>query len=183
MIYLVVFLLFAACSNEQEPTYHNQSSEVPPVVELPPYDDSASDPVVVDNTTLVEKQTFLIFHNLKRCWHDAPRVTWNDTLAHQAKVAALKCDLKAEGTGDSIGYGESLGQVKAQDRWYMEFLRRGPSFVRMVWQDTTELGCAHVVCGTKDVYYCKYAPPADLNNTAGKVKFLKRDFMKCNGTN
>jgi hypothetical protein len=142
---------------------------------------------------IAEVQQFMIFHNLKRCWHDAPRLKWNAALAQAAKEAASQCSFKRMEASDSIAFGESLGQIKAQDDWYMEFLSYpyGKSeypdsvgnFARMVWQDTTDFGCAHVVCGSKDVYYCRYAPPANPVNAAGKVKFLKSDFMKCNGTN
>jgi len=188
--YFLAILLIFGCSNEREENHGDLPGG------LPSGDNSgggSNNNGYPGGGNIAEIQQFMIFHNLKRCWHDAPRVKWNAQLAEAAKEAASQCSFNRLAASDSIAFGESLSQIKAQDDWYMEFLSYpyGKSeypdsvgnFARMVWQDTTDIGCAHVVCGTKDVFYCKYSPSAQPLKATGKVKFLKSDFMKCNGTN
>lgn len=154
-----------------------------------------SEPTPLPNVpggNIAEVQQFMIFHNLKRCWHDAPRVKWSTDLAKQAKEAAETCELVTVNPYDSIAYGKDLGIVKAQDNWYMQFLsypygkdeytKSTRDFAHIVWQTTTHIGCAKVECGSQSVIYCKYEPQA-IGSAKGQVKFLKADFMKCNGTN
>lgn len=191
MKFLFLIALLFACSNEDKkevPEATNPTQEAPQPVPQPPTS------LPGGQGDIVEVQQFMVFHNLKRCWHDAPRVKWSEALAQAAKTHAARCTLDKFDPQDSIAFGESLGQIKAQDDWYMEFLSypwngstfddsKVGNFARMVWQDTREFGCAHVKCGSKDVYYCKYAPRAVPEAAKGKVKFLKQDFMKCTGTN
>lgn len=193
-ILFLIALLFS-CSNEEKkeiPETNNPTQESPQTQPTPQPQPPISLPG--GQGDVVEVQQFMIFHNLKRCWHDAPRLKWSEALADAAKDYAATCTLSKFDPQDSIAVGESLGQVKAQDDWYMEFLsypwngdtfndNQVGNFARMVWQDSTYFGCAHVKCGPKDVYYCKYAPRANPQAAKGKVKFLKKDFMTCNGTN
>ena len=190
MKYFLILFLLVGCSTEKEdvPETTTTTRNNPTPAPQPPSN------IPTGQGDVVEVQQFMVFHNLKRCWHDAPRVKWSEALAQAAKTHASRCALDKFEAQDSIAFGESLGQIKAQDDWYMEFLSypwngstfedsKVGNFARMVWQDTREIGCAHVKCGSKDVYYCKYAPRANPQAALGKVKFLKQDFMKCTGTN
>jgi hypothetical protein len=190
-VYLLVFLAFVGCSHdkktEDKPQGETPADDSPVVVPVP------APPSNVPSGDIVVRQQFMIFHNLKRCWHDAPRLTWDDGLAQAAARDAATCSLTTTSPGDSIAHGQSLGQIKAQDNWYMEFLSYPygkdtypdsvGNFARIVWQDSRTFGCAVAKCGGEDVYYCKYSPQADPDHAQGKVKFLKPDFMKCTGTN
>jgi len=158
---LVLACLISACSVKED--------KVPETTVKDPTEDPIEDPVGKDPVgkdpvplpggqgDVVEVQQFMIFHNLKRCWHETPRIKWNEDLARQAKRDASLCTLAKVEPQDSIAFGESLGQVKAQDNWYLEFLKypwtspdkyddaKAGNFARMVWKDTKEFGCAHVV--------------------------------------
>jgi hypothetical protein len=186
-IYFLVLFAALACSTEKKQTENEPEK---PVEHLPPVVVTMPAPAT---SNIVVKQQFMIFHNLKRCWHDAPRLTWDEGLAQAAARDAATCLLTTTNAGDSIAYGQSLGQIKAQDNWYLEFLTYPygkdsypdtvGNFARMVWQDSRTFGCAVTKCGGEDVYYCKYSPQADPDHAQGKVKFLKPSFLKCSGTN
>jgi uncharacterized protein YkwD len=189
---LLIILICLSCGEEKtthEPgTTQNEPSKQPEQPERLPPNEMPNIP----GGNVAEIQQFMIFHNLKRCWHDAPRLKWNAQIAEAAKVEALKCNFTKSSASDSIAHGVGLGQIKAQDNWYMQFLgfpygkAEYPAtvgdFAHIVWQDSREFGCASVKCGDENVYYCKYSPSADGDAT-NQVKFLKSDFMKCTGTN
>jgi len=206
-ILLLCFLAMVTCSKEDS---KEDKKEVPETTEEAPEEEPAEEspgeepteeeptPVPGGQGDVVEIQKFMIFHNLKRCWHETPRVKWSESLASQAKRDAARCTLAKAEAQDSIAFGESLDQVKAQDNWYLEFLKfpwrepakyddaKAGNFARMIWKDTKEIGCAHVKCGKNDVYYCKYSAKADPNNATGKVKYVNQDIkavLSCNGTN
>lgn len=197
-ILLLCFLAMIACSKEDS---KEDKKEVPETTEESPEAEPTEEepaPVPGGQGDVVEIQKFMIFHNLKRCWHETPRVKWSESLAAQAKRDAALCTLAKVEAQDSIAFGESLDQVKAQDKWYLEFLKfpwrepakyddaKAGNFARMIWKDTKEIGCAHVVCGKNDVYYCKYSAKADPMNATGKVNYVNKNIketLSCNGTN
>lgn len=195
--YLVIFLILFGCGGEKHE--ENKKEEPAPQTQRPKPQESPSkpqDPIPLPSEIpcgdVAEVQQFMIFHNLKRCWHDAPRVTWNKDLAEASKVEALKCNFTKSSTSDSIAHGVGLGQIKAQDDWYMQFLGfpygkeeysdSVADFAHIVWQDSREIGCASVKCGEENVYYCKYFPEASAD-ALNQVKFVQSDFYKCTGTN
>jgi len=192
--YLVAITLVACSTNTPDKketettTQPSEPTEQPNPIPVPLPSPTPSIP----GGGVAEVQQFMIFHNLKRCWHDAPRVKWSNELAAKAKVDAETCELVTVNPYDSIAYGKDLGIVKAQDNWYMQFLqypygkdeytKSTKDFAHIVWQSTQLIGCAKVQCASQSVIYCKYEPQA-IGSAKDQVKFLKSDFMKCNGTN
>jgi len=197
--YLLATSLIVSCASNQSKKESGASQPVPTPSkqpespqEKPPQVPSPSPLPSIPGGDVAEVQQFMIFHNLKRCWHDAPRVRWSTELAKKAKADAETCLLGVTNPYDSIAYGQDLDIVKAQDDWYMQFLyypygkdeytKETRDFAHIVWQTTTDIGCAKVQCASKNVIYCKYSPQANGPAT-GQVKMIQSDFMKCNGTN
>lgn len=142
----------------------------------------------------VEQQTYMVFHNLKRCWHNVPSVRWNEALADSARTHAERCTFARDpsfGLGESVGTGDT--QIKAMDDWYMEFLSfpfgkpdgnaKSERFSQMVWRSTSEIGCGSAQCGAKVYYVCRYSAKGNINGEFDKnVFWLKPDFMTCSGS-
>lgn len=142
----------------------------------------------------VEQQTYLVFHNLKRCWHNVGSVTWNQALADSAKAHAARCTYAKDenfSLGESVGIGND--QIKALDDWYMEFLKfpfgkpngtqDSQRFSQMVWKSTTEIGCGSFQCPRGKYFVCRYADKGNIVGEFDKnVLWLKPDFMTCSGT-
>lgn len=146
---------------------------------------------------IVEQQQYMVFHNLKRCWHRVADVKWSPKLADGAKAHAAKCTLAKDPVisgkiGENIAFGKGLGQIKAQDNWYMEFIffpygqkdgsDKTDHFSQIVWRETAEIGCASAKCGDQNYYVCRYSP---VGNVKGKydnnVYSIDPNFMKCTG--
>lgn len=145
---------------------------------------------------IVEKQQFMIFHNLKRCWHNVPDIAWDDTLAARASAHAAKCTLKPEsgrsGDGESVTFGVGLDLIKALDNWYLQgiFFPYGAAnapdnmreYAQMLWASSRSLGCAAAKCGNQNYYVCRYSPAGNTKGEAAKNVFkLKPDFATCTG--
>jgi len=145
---------------------------------------------------IVEKQQYLVFHNLKRCWHAVGDIQWDDTVAASAKAHAQKCTLAKDPLnvlyGENIAFGEGLGQIKAQDDWYMQFLyfpygqKEGSDttqeFSNIVWKETSKIGCGSAQCGSKSYYVCRYSAKGNIAGQYDKNVFmLKSDFGTCTG--
>ena len=144
-----------------------------------------------DMGNVVEKEQFLRFHNLKRCWHNAPDIKWNDQLAAEAKTYASRCVFAHAGGN----FGENLAMgynsiTASQDAWYMEYLRYNFSsgsfspatghFTQMVWIGSTELGCARVQCAQGAFDICRYKAAGNvIGQFQQNVKPLKSDISKC----
>jgi|GEM_PF-3423743 len=146
---------------------------------------------------IVEQQQYMVFHNLKRCWHRVADVKWSPQLAAGAKAHAARCTLAKDPSiagklGENIAHGKGLGQIKAQDNWYLPFIffpygqkngsKETAEFSQIVWRETSEIGCASAKCGDENYYVCRYSP---AGNVAGKydtnVYSLDAGFMKCTG--
>ncbi len=147
-----------------------------------------------------EKETFLRFHNLKRCWHSAPQIVWNQQLADEARAYASRC-VFAHDSSNGGRFGENLamgyrgsndmdGIIKANDAWYMEYLKYdfnagqfSPAtghFTQMVWIGSTELGCARVQCPQGPFDICRYKPAGNVIwQFKQNVKPLKDDISQC----
>jgi hypothetical protein len=133
----------------------------------------------------------MVFHNLKRCWHAAGDVQWDEALAATAKAHAQKCTLAKDLSNllyaENIAFGEGFGQIKAQDAWYMQFLsfpyglKDGTAttkeFSNIVWKETTKLGCGSASCGSKSYCVCRYSAKGNVQGQYDKNVFaLKPDF-------
>lgn len=190
----LLFLMLLACSG------HKGSSATPPSNPAPPSPNpSPTSPTSPgDAGGVVEQQQYMVFHNLKRCWHNVPNVKWNANLAAQAKSHAAKCTMAKDPSiagrvGENIAFGKDLGQIPAQDQWYMEFLsfpfgakngtEGSQEFSQIVWKATTDVGCASALCPQGNYYVCRYSP---AGNVAGQYDVnvfpLKSDYDKCTGT-
>lgn len=173
------------CPGNPSPNPTPQPSPQPPI---------PSDPGQ-DPGDLSEKETFLRFHNLKRCWHSAPSITWNQQLADEARAYASACRFAHDPNnggrfGENLAMGYTQGIVAANDAWYMEYLnydfQRGgfsPAtghFTQMVWIGSTELGCARVQCPQGPFDICRYKPAGNvLGQFQQNVKPLKDDISQC----
>ena len=161
---------------------------------------TSTQPVVDEPISdIVARQEYLIFHNLKRCWHNAPRVKWNAALAYSAKTWAQQCTYARDPSiagkyGESIAVGPGLGRIKAQDNWYMQFLAfpygkpdgtaYTQEFSQIVWKNTAEIGCADAVCPNGNYYVCRYAPGGNVaGQYAANVQWLVPTLFLCNGMN
>ncbi len=147
-----------------------------------------------DPGTIGEKETFLRFHNLKRCWHSAPAIVWNQQLADEARAYASRC-VFAHDSSNGGRFGENLAMgypdlVKSQDAWYMEYLKYdfnagqfSPAtghFTQLVWIGSTELGCARVQCPQGPYDICRYKPAGNvIGRFKENVKPLKDDISQC----
>jgi predicted small lipoprotein YifL len=198
-IMLALSLALTACGHKKEETK-------PPVEKLPPPSNGGggSQPMPMPippgsggQGDIVEKQQYMVFHNLKRCWHAVDDIVWDDALAATAKAHAQKCTLTKDTSiagvyGENLAYGEGLGQIKAQDDWYMQFLyfpygeKNGTAntqeFSNIVWKGTTKIGCGSALCGSKNYYVCRYSPRGNVEGQYDKNVFmLKPDFATCTG--
>ena len=159
----------------------SQPSPVPP--EMSPLPPSGG---------IVDQQQFMIFHNLKRCWHDSPKIKWSESLYQKAKAIADKCDFNYEEPALSTGHGEGLDIVKALDQWYLEGMIWFPygkneipdgmgRFAAMIWKDTKEMGCATTSCTNEPYFVCAYSGETNKAKAAANVSGLKPDFLTCTG--
>jgi hypothetical protein len=134
----------------------------------------------------------MIFHNLKRCWHDSPKIKWSESLYQKAKAIADKCDFNYEAPALSTGHGEGLDVIKALDQWYLEGMIWFPygkndipegmgRFAAMIWKETQEVGCATVTCTNEPYFVCAYSGETDKAKAASNVSGLKPDFLTCTG--
>lgn len=180
---LLSFALLLSCS-------HSKDQEADPAEKAP-------DSVVTPPGGIVEQQQYMVFHNLKRCWHRVGDVTWSQKLADGARAHAARCSLVKDKSivgrlGENIAFGKNLGQIKAQDNWYLQFIffpygqkdgtEKTNDFSQMVWKETTEIGCSSARCGDQNYYVCRYSA---LGNLPGKydvnVSSIDPGFMKCTG--
>lgn len=124
---------------------------------------------------------YLDAHNSVRAQHNAVDLVWNDTLADAATGWANNCQVQhSSGTLLSSPYGENLvagtGDFPVETAVAQFVLDEGdydPSnptynhFTQVVWQSTTQLGCAVSFCqnvfDTSAQYYvCLYSPPGNV---------------------
>jgi uncharacterized protein YkwD len=200
---LLPFLLFA-CAEEPSkkapsppPTVPPQEAPKPqpptfPWPELPGNGWPSPTPLPPDNesgTTIVDKETYLRFHNLKRCWHQVGNVTWNEPLAAKAKAHAERCVFAHDATanaGENLAMGYS-SDIQAMDAWYMEVTSyRGDwspqtgHFSQMVWKGTTEIGCAATQCPSGRFLVCRYLPQGNvIGQFKENVLPLRKDLNEC----
>jgi hypothetical protein len=183
-------LLAVSCSHKSDDDKEGQTVPTAPSGPTSPANPGAPGGIV-------EREQYMVFHNLKRCWHRVGDIKWSERLADGARAHAAKCTLKKDpaifgSLGENIAHGKVLGQIKAQDNWYLPFIyypygdKNGTpataEFSQIVWRETVELGCGSAKCGDENYYVCRYSP---AGNVAGKydtnVYSLDPGFMKCTG--
>lgn len=190
MLFVFVLGFILGCNQIPE----KEKEGISPVVVSDSIKDFPKNPIPGGNS-IVDQQQFMIFHNLKRCWHNVESVDWSDELYKSAKTQAQSCNLKTietENVGQNIAVGEQLSLIKAQDDWYMEFLNHpynksngvpeAQKFTKIVWKQTKQIGCASNQCGNKAYIVCNYSPkPNQPDKFAQNVFWLKPDFILCTG--
>lgn len=173
-----------SCPTSPSPNPPSQPAPQPP----------SNPPSAPGEGNIGEKETFLRFHNLKRCWHSAPAITWNQQLADEARAYASACRFAHDpNNGGRFGENLAIGYpdiIKSQDAWYMEYLQydfqRGgfsPAtghFTQMVWIGSSELGCARVQCPQGPYDICRYKPAGNvIGQFQQNVKPLRDDISQC----
>ncbi|WVR08173.1 hypothetical protein IAU60_005219 [Kwoniella sp. DSM 27419] len=127
-----------------------------------------------------DSATFVDFHNQARAKYGAGPVTWNDELATYARQHASVCGSMTH-TGGPYGENLAAGTAGAYDvnalqtMWMSEAPDYDPSnplsaghFTQVVWQGTTEIGCAAIDCpeGTQmagqTYVMCEYKPQGNI---------------------
>ena len=144
-------------------------------------------------TPITDKETYLRFHNLKRCWHNVGNVIWNEQLAARAQAHADRCVFAHDATANAgenlaIGYGSGMqGLISAMDAWYLEVksyrgdwsLQTG-HFSQMVWKGSNELGCGSAECPSGRLVVCRYLPQGNvLGQFKENVLPLRSDLSQC----
>ena len=124
-------------------------------------------------------------HNHWRKEVGVPPLKWSVKLAKQAEAWATsqsKKDCKCAHSTDQM-YGENLycstGIINdpgaVVNSWAAENKFYNPSngkckggecghYTQIVWRGTTEVGCAMVRCGDKELWVCNYNPPGNYLN-------------------
>lgn len=129
------------------------------------------------------KQAVLDETNKYRAEHEAPALTWDDSLADEGQSWADGCDFKHSTMGNGENLYASTGSfngASAVTSWYNEikdynFTNPGFSgstghFTQLVWKSTTKVGCGLKLCsylqdaGFNDAYFlvCEYSPPGNF---------------------
>lgn len=119
--------------------------------------------------------------NFYRDEHNATALTWNDTLSDFADDYLSDSNCKFAHSGGP--YGENLAEgyhnaTASVEGWGNEreqynfgdpgFGEKTGHFTQLVWKNTTDVGCAAKLCGTKGWYLvCEYWP---RGNVEGEYK-------------
>ncbi|KAJ7241938.1 CAP domain-containing protein [Mycena haematopus] len=127
---------------------------------------------------------YLDGHNTVRKLHNAVDLVWNDTLADAASSWAETCQVRhSDGTLLATPYGENVVAgtgdfpiATAMKQFVLDESDYDPDspvlnhFTQVVWQSTTQLGCAVSSCqgvfdrslGAASYYVCLYYPPGNV---------------------
>eukprot|EP00775_Hariotina_reticulata_P009625 gene9625-biopygen11521 len=138
--------------------------------ELGPQAAVAGSAVEVASTVPAPYGVILKKHNMYRRRHRAPPLTWNPTLAAQARAYASKCiwghDFNNRNSGENLFASYSAGSAVSQraildaaiTMWYDEVKQYSFSnpgfgmntghFTQVVWKGSRQLGCAIKACNS-----------------------------------
>ncbi|KAJ7161526.1 PR-1-like protein [Mycena filopes] len=149
----------------------------------------------VDDNDTKFSATFIELHNVERAAHGAANLTWNRELANDAAVCAHQCVDEHSGgrftvnrhpVGENIAAGTgaySIVQVMGdfvdgpnEKPSYNSLDPKGSHWTQIVWQGTTQLGCARTTCnfmsppfnGQDALFYvCEYYPAGNIQGDFG----------------
>ena len=142
-----------------------------------------------------QKGKFISRHNDWRKQFGTPNVTWSDSLAAYAQVwvdSLYKdsCDYRHRDEGL---YGENIWAssskkvdvIEIVDTWAEEKNNyHGEALIgynyqlfghytQVVWENTTEIGCAVAICSNGVICVCNYNPPGNMSGESPKRKSAK----------
>jgi uncharacterized protein YkwD len=128
-----------------------------------------------------EDKALLDAHNQLRKKQCAPPLRWSPKLAASAEkwAATLRkrgCMLQHSGGeyGENLAAGTrgTLGPERVVAMWYDEvkhynfksggFSMKTGHFTQVVWQQTSQLGCAKASCDGLELWVCQYDPPGNV---------------------
>lgn len=133
------------------------------------------------------KSVMLSTHNRARRQVGVAPVTWNDTLAADARVHAqwmartgkFEHSKSRNNQGENLwmgslgayNYAEMSGSWIAEKQYYKDAPSPGNSttgnwadvghYTQIVWSSTTQIGCALASSATADYFVCRYSPPGN----------------------
>ncbi|EJT97855.1 PR-1-like protein [Dacryopinax primogenitus] len=134
------------------------------------------------NGSSADELAYLCPQNAARAQFNASPLTWNNTLASAAQEWANKCVFQ-HSMGTLGPYGENLAAGSGDftpgqgiQLWLDEASQYDPSnpvpshWTQVVWQGSTEVGCAVSVCpgllgasfGNANFYVCEYFPQGNI---------------------
>ncbi|KAF9238751.1 CAP domain-containing protein [Melanogaster broomeanus] len=138
------------------------------------------------NQTVTPETVYLYAHNVVRSTFKAQPLTWSTDLATKAQDWASACNFKH--TDGQLGpYGENISAgtgnftiVRAMEMFMEGLVTFDPNnptfsdFTQIVWQSTTQLGCASAQCngifdadfGNATMHVCLYEP---VGNVVGEL--------------
>jgi hypothetical protein len=104
----------------------------------------------------------LALHNQLRAKHDAPPLKWSKLLAQESKDYVETCNYYKNSVHRNATNNVAFGYVDWHDTvkgWYSGlehydfdkpgYLEDAGTFIAMIWQSSTHLGCASFDCGKK----------------------------------
>merc|ERR1719316_720815 len=139
-----------------------------------------------------DMQQTLQYHNMYRCMHGVPPLTWDDDIAANAQAWADggiwghspgdTRQINGQGVGENLAWGTSMSGRKAVRHWYDEIAYTDPfglatgmygkngqpigHYTAVVWKATTKLGCGKAganVNGNWGTYVvCQYGPHPNI---------------------
>jgi len=135
-----------------------------------------------NNLSQEEIDSILKTHNIWRKDVGVPPLTWSNELSKVAKKWAL--ELQKQGCAfkhSKYQYGENLftgttgyfdaeyvvsawGSEKEFYNYKKNKCKNGEMcghYTQMVWNNTTEVGCAKITCNGMDIWVCEYNPPGN----------------------
>lgn len=159
----------AVVSDPQSSSFSVISSAALPLSPVPPPPSSGSAPDDFAAMCLEE-------HNKFRAIHNAPPVTWNNSLANYAVTWMNQVD--CELYHSPAPFGENLSHnwpnpKESIGHWYNEkalyaynnpvFSHGTSHFTQLVWKSTTAIGCATRNCPKGDFLVCEYYPAGNAD--------------------
>ncbi|KAE8246584.1 hypothetical protein A4X13_0g5722 [Tilletia indica] len=133
--------------------------------------------IVTGDPTTAEQQAVVDTHNAYRAKHNAPSLTWNNTLAVFAKNYASKCIWAHSGgpygENGAATVGVATTMASAADMWYNEitmynfsapaFSEQTGHFSQLIWKSSRTIGCAAVQCTPASLGFAWTGPEMATN--------------------
>lgn len=113
----------------------------------------------------------LHLHNIRRPLHNAHPLSWSSVLEGIAQNIANDYSCDGTLTHSGVPYGENLAYIwsakDAFNMWYGESqfhhtFNTFDHFTQVIWQSTSEIGCAFKICSDNTYYNCLYTPQGNM---------------------